>query len=80
MENEPLRAIAVGYGTNRKYSLGEGEERDVALVMVYPNGRMRLVRQSKDDPILVNGKSVGHDAWITATDRVIIGAKQFQFT
>ena len=79
-ENEPLRAIAVGYGAGRKYSLGEGAERDVALVMVYPSGRMRIVRKSEDDPILVNGTSIGQEAWITAADRVIIGAKQFQFT
>ncbi len=79
-ETEPLRAIAVGYGSGRTYSLGEGAERDVALVMIYPSGRMRLVRKSEDDPILVNGTAIGDDAWITAADRVIIGAKQFQFT
>ncbi len=79
-ENEPLRAVAVGYGSGREYSLGEGEDRDVALVMIYPSGRMRLVRKSADDPILVNGTAIGHDAWITAADRVIIGPKQFQFT
>jgi hypothetical protein len=76
---EPLRAVAVGYGADREYSLGGGANRDVALVMVYPGGRMRLVRKSADDPILVNGTAVGHDAWITAADRVIIGPKQFQF-
>ncbi len=78
-EDEPLRAVAVGYGAGRKYSLGEGDERDVALVMIYAGGRMRLVRKSKDDQILVNGTAIGHDAWITAADSVIIGAKQFQF-
>lgn len=78
-EVEPLRAIAVGYGADRKYSLGEGTERDVALVMLYPNGRMRIVRKSEGEPILVNGAAIDRDAWITAADRVIIGAKQFQF-
>ena len=76
---EPLRAIAVGYGSNRQYSLGGGADRDVALVMIYPGGRMRLVRKSEDEPILVNGTAIRQEAWITATDQVMIGAKQFQF-
>lgn len=78
-EAEPLRAVAVGYGPNRQYSLGGGADRDVALVMIYPGGRMRLVRKSEDEPILVNGTAIRQEAWITATDHVMIGAKQFQF-
>ena len=76
----PVRAIAIGYGADRPYSLGAGDPRDVAQVLMYASGRMRLVRRAADEPISVNGAAVAEEAWITAADTVRIGAKQFRFT
>ena len=78
-QGKPLRAITVGYGPDKDYSLGEGEARDVALVAVYDNGRMRVIRKAPGERITVNGKDVGEGAWITGSDKVAIGPKQFQF-
>ena len=76
----PLRAISIGYGTERPYSLGEGEERDVALVVLYDSGRMRIVRKSEVERITVNDEEIEDGAWITGADKVTIGSRQFQFT
>lgn len=72
----PAKAVRIGYGKAVDYSLGEGPDREIALVEAYGDGRRRIVRLDRLERIEVDGANIGESTWVRDGAPIRIGRKK----